>query len=109
MHTRHIAGYPPYYYIALVQVAHEDVMMAAEYAERAAEYLRSNLSFQVSIIGPTTASISRLQNRYRYQCLIKYKIEPNLIPVLLQLIKMYRSEWIKKGIVLTVDLDPMMI
>ncbi len=109
MHTRHLAGYPPYYYIALIQVSHEDVMMAAEYAERATQYLRSNLSFKVSVIGPTTASISRLQNRYRYQCLIKYKVEPNLIPVLLQLIKMYRSEWIKKGIVLTVDLDPTMI
>ena len=109
MHARHLAGYPPYYYIALIQVSHEDVMMAAEYAGRATEYLRSNLSFNVSVIGPTTASISRLQNRYRYQCLIKYKVEPNLIPVLLQLIKMYRSEWIKKGIVLTVDLDPVMI
>ena len=84
-------------------------MMAAEYAARAAEYLRSNLPFNVSIIGPTTASIPRLQNRYRYQCLIKYKIEPNLIPVLLQLIKLYRSEWIKKGIQLTIDLDPAMI
>ncbi|MEK4629603.1 MAG: primosomal protein N' [Solibacillus sp.] len=109
MHTRHQAGYPPYYYLALVQVSHEDVVMAAEYAGRVAEYLRSNLSFNVSVIGPTTASISRLQNRYRYQCLIKYKIEPNLISVLLQLIKLYRSEWIKKGIMLTVDLDPMMI
>lgn len=109
MHARHLASYPPYYYIALIQVSHEDVMMAAEYAGRATEYLRSNLSFNVSVIGPTTASISRLQNRYRYQCLIKYKVEPNLIPVLLQLIKMYRSEWIKKGIVLTVDLDPVMI
>lgn len=109
MHARHIAGYPPYYYIALVQVSHEDVMLAAEYASRVAEYLRSNLSFNVSVIGPTTASIARLQNRYRYQCLIKYKVEPNLIPVLLQLIKLYRSEWIKKGIMLTVDLDPTMI
>ncbi|WP_431029426.1 primosomal protein N' [Lysinibacillus sp. LZ02] len=109
MHMRRQAGYPPYYYLALVQVSHEDVMMAAEYAARAAEYLRSNLPFNVSIIGPTTASISRLQNRYRYQCLIKYKIEPNLIPVLLQLIKLYRSEWIKKGILLTIDLDPSMI
>lgn len=109
MLTRHQAGYPPYYYLALVQVSHEDVMMAAEYAARATEYLRSNLSFNVSIIGPTTASISRLQNRYRYQCLIKYKIEPNLIPVLLQLIKLYRSEWMKKGILLTIDLDPSMI
>ncbi|MEG0473102.1 MAG: primosomal protein N' [Solibacillus sp.] len=109
MYSRHTAGYPPYYYIALIQVSHEDVVMAAEYAGRSAEYLRSNLSFDVSVIGPTTASISRLQNRYRYQCLIKYKKEPNLISVLLQLIKMYRSDWIKKGIVLTVDLDPTMI
>lgn len=109
MNVRRQANYPPYYYLSLIQVSHEDVMMAAEYAARATEYLRANLSFNVSIIGPTTASISRLQNRYRYQCLIKYKVEPNLIPVLLQLIKLYRSEWIKKGIQLTIDLDPSMI
>ena len=109
MQMRRAAGYPPYYYLALVQVSHEDAMIASEYIGRAVEYLRSNLSFNVSIIGPTTASISRLQNRYRYQCLIKYKVEPNLIPVLLQLIKMYRSDWIKKGVQLTIDLDPSMI
>lgn len=109
MYVRRQANYPPYYYLALIQVSHEDVMMAAEYAARASEYLRANLSFNVSIIGPTTASISRLQNRYRYQCLIKYKVEPKLIPVLLQLIKLYRSEWIKKGIQLTIDLGPSMI
>lgn len=109
MFTRHRAGYPPYYYIAQVQVSHEDVMMAAEYAQHAADYMRSKLSFQVSIIGPTVASISRLQNRYRYQCLIKYKIEPDLIPTFMQLIKIYRTDWIKKGIQLTIDLDPSMI
>lgn len=109
MLTRHQAGYPPYFYLALLQVSHEDVMMAAEYAARVAEYLRSNLSFNVSIVGPTTASISRLQNRYRYQCLIKYKIEPKLIPVLLQLIKLYRTDWKKKGLLLTIDLEPTII
>ncbi|NLY78978.1 MAG: primosomal protein N' [Lysinibacillus sp.] len=106
MLMRHHAGYPPYYYIALIQVSHDDVMIAAEYAKKCADFLRMNLSFNVSIIGPTTASIVRLQNRYRYQCLIKYKIEPNLIPTFLQLIKIYRSDWIKKGIILTIDLDP---
>jgi primosomal protein N' (replication factor Y) (superfamily II helicase) len=109
MHNRRLAGYPPYYYLALVQVTHEDVMMAAEYSGKVATYLRENLSFNVSIVGPTTASITRLQNRYRYQCLIKYRIEPNLIPVLLNLIKIYRSEWIKKGITLSIDLDPTMM
>ena len=106
MFLRRRSGYPPYYYVALVQVSHEDVMMAAEYAGRAADWLRDNLSEKVAIIGPTTASISRLQNRYRYQCLIKYKIEPNLIPVLQRLLAMYRADWIKQGILLMVDLDP---
>ncbi|HWL24370.1 MAG TPA: primosomal protein N' [Ureibacillus sp.] len=106
MLTRHQAGYPPYYYLALIQVSHEDVLKASEYAQKAVEYLRSNLSFNVSIIGPTASSISRLQNRYRYQCLIKYKVEPNLIDTFIQLIKIYRSDWIKKGIQLTVDLNP---
>jgi primosomal protein N' (replication factor Y) (superfamily II helicase) len=109
MQMRRQAGYPPYYYLALVQVSHEDVMVTAEYAARVAQFLRERLSFSVSIIGPTTASITRLQNRYRYQCLIKYKIEPNLIPVLLELIQLYRSDWIKKGITLSIDLDPSMI
>lgn len=109
MMVRHGAAYPPYYFIALIQVAHEDVLLAAEYANKCAEFLRTHLSFNASIIGPTTAGIVRLQNRYRYQCLIKYKIEPNLIPTFLQLMKIYRTDWIKKGVVLTIDLDPSMI
>lgn len=106
MFLRRRSNYPPYYFVALIQLSHEDVMMAAEYAGRVADWLRGNLSNQVAIIGPTTASIARLQNRYRYQCLIKYKIEPNLIPVLQRLLAMYRAEWIKQGILMTVDLDP---
>lgn len=106
MFLRRRSSYPPYYFVTLIQLSHEDVMMAAEYAGRVADWLRGNLSNQVAIIGPTTASIARLQNRYRYQCLIKYKIEPNLIPVLQRLLAMYRAEWIKQGILMTVDLDP---
>lgn len=106
MFIRHQAGYPPYYFLALIQVSHEDLMDAKNYAMKVSEWLRTKLSFDVSIIGPTPSSISRMQNRYRYQCLIKYKKEPNLIPTLIELIRMYRSDWIKKGIILTVDLDP---
>lgn len=109
MYARRMAGYPPYFYLALIQVTHEDVMMAAEYSAKVAEFLRSHLSFESVIIGPTTASIARLQNRYRYQCLIKYRREPNLTEVLMNLINIYRSEWLKKGITLSIDLDPSMI
>ena len=106
MAMRHKFAYPPYFYVVLIQVTHEDVMMAAEYAGKVMDWLKLKLSTQVGLIGPTAASISRVQNRYRYQCLIKYKKEPNLIETLQQLIRIYRTEWIKKGIQLTVDLDP---
>lgn len=106
MVMRHKFAYPPYFFVVLIQITHEDVMMAAEYAGKAMDWLKLKLSKQVVLIGPTAASISRVQNRYRYQCLIKYKKEPNLIETLQQLIRLYRTEWVKKGVQLTVDLDP---
>lgn len=106
MMMRHKFAYPPFFYVVLIQVSHEDAMIAAEYAGKVMDWLKLKLSPQVGLIGPTAASISRIQNRYRYQCLIKYKKEPSLTETLQQLIRMYRTEWIKKGILLTVDLDP---
>ncbi|MFX3674157.1 MAG: primosomal protein N' [Paenisporosarcina sp.] len=99
-------AYPPFTYVALIQVTHEDVLMTAEYAHKAASWLKSNLSNQSDIIGPTASSISRVQNRYRYQCLIKYKKEPMLPEIMQQLIRIYRTEWMKKGIILQVDINP---
>ena len=99
-------GYPPFYYLTLVQVTHENVMLASEYAKLATDWLRANLSSTTMVVGPTASAISKIQNRYRYQCLIKYKKEPLLIEKLQQLIKIYRTEWIKKGVILTIDLDP---
>lgn len=109
MANRRRSGHPPYYYIALVQISHEDVMLAADYAQQTMYWLQARLPHTVQLLGPTAASISRLQNRYRYQCLIKYKIEPSLIPTLHALISHYRAQWIKQGVQLTIDLDPSMI
>ncbi|MFF2752513.1 primosomal protein N' [Psychrobacillus sp. NPDC058041] len=106
MQVRKQYEYPPFYYLTLIQVTHENVMIASEYARLATDWLRANLSEQTMVVGPTSSAISKIQNRYRYQCLIKYKKEPLLIEKLQQLIKIYRTEWIKKGIILSVDLDP---
>ena len=106
MKMRHRFSYPPYFFVVLIQISHENAMKASDYAHQAMRFIQANLSPQVGLIGPTPASISRIQNRYRYQCLIKYKVEPNLIEALKQLIRMYRTDWIKDGVQLFVDLDP---
>ncbi|WP_017380811.1 primosomal protein N' [Paenisporosarcina sp. TG-14] len=99
-------AYPPYTFVAFIQITHEDVLMTAEYAHKTANWLRENLSNSTEIIGPTASSISRVQNRYRYQCLIKYKKEPTLPEVLQQLTRIYRTDWMKKGILMSIDLNP---
>ncbi|HEX5564260.1 MAG TPA: primosomal protein N', partial [Sporosarcina sp.] len=106
MGTRKLFGYPPFYFITLVQFTHEDVLTVADYAERATGFLRENLSSDTVIIGPTASAISRVNNRYRYQCLIKYKKEPKLTEALKKLIRMYRTDWIKAGLTMSVDVEP---
>ncbi|MFC4409266.1 primosomal protein N' [Chungangia koreensis] len=98
--------YPPFYYLTLIQFSHEDLMKVSEYAGKTVEWLRQRLSDQSAVIGPTAAAISRVNNRYRYQCLIKYKKEIGLTETLQQLIKMYRTEWLKTGLYMTIDMDP---
>ncbi len=106
MATRRQYGYPPFYFVTLVQFSHEDLLKVADYAGKAVNYLQSKLSPETVIIGPTAAAISRVNNRYRYQCLIKYKKEPKLTETLQQLIKLYRTDWIKSGLTMSVDVEP---
>ena len=109
MTARRQFGYPPFYFVTLVQFTHEDVLKVAEFANKGATYLKENLSVETVIIGPTAAAVSRVNNRYRYQCLIKYKKEPKLTETLQQLIRLYRTNWIKSGLTMTVDVDPVSI
>ncbi|MBE1553515.1 primosomal protein N' [Sporosarcina limicola] len=106
MAARRQYGYPPFYFVTLIQFTHEDLLKVADFADKGARFLKGNLSPETVIIGPTAAAISRVNNRYRYQCLIKYKKEPKLTETLQQLIKYYRTDWIKSGLTMTVDIEP---
>ncbi|MGN7407589.1 primosomal protein N' [Sporosarcina sp. SAFN-010] len=109
MSSRKQFGYPPFYYIVNVQFSHEDLMKVVGYAEKAVRFLADGLSPESVIIGPTASAISRVNNRYRYQCLIKYKKEPKLTETLKALIRFYRTDWIKDGLLLSVDKSPVVI
>ncbi|MDW0109281.1 primosomal protein N' [Sporosarcina aquimarina] len=109
MSSRKQFGYPPFFYIVNIQFSHEELMKVVDYAEKAARFLAEGLSPESVIIGPTASAISRVNNRYRYQCLIKYKKEPKLTETLQALIRFYRTDWIKDGLQLSVDKSPVVI
>ena len=106
MFIRRQNHYPPYFYIVLITVSHEDVMKTVATTEKISQYLRANLSQNTMILGPVASPLSRINNRYRYQCLIKYKREPQLHHHLRTILDHYQQEMTQHHLQVSIDLNP---
>ncbi|MGJ7910629.1 primosomal protein N' [Neobacillus sp. LXY-1] len=108
MMVRKLHHYPPFYYLALITVSHEQLMAAVSATEKIARYVRSQISNEAVILGPSVSPIARINNRYRYQCLIKYKREPNLGGTLKTILDQYQKD-AKSGLLVSVDVNPFIL
>lgn len=106
MMLRHRGKYPPYYYTVLLTTSHQNEIEAAKKMQKVIEEMRPQLSEQTIILGPTPKSIAKVNNRYYYQCILKYKNEPHLFDILHQIIQSSQGE-IAKGLYLSVDPEPL--
>lgn len=108
MFVRKRHGYPPFYYLALITVSHPEITKAVAVTEKIAAYVRSQLSKEAVILGPVASPIARLHDRYRYQCMIKYKREA-ITAVLKNVIDRYQQEIAQGELQLTIDTNPYML
>jgi primosomal protein N' (replication factor Y) len=106
MYLRRQSHYPPYYYVVLITVSHEDLMKTVSVTEKITNYLGSRLNRDSVVLGPVASPISRINNRYRYQCLIKYKREPDLNQHLRTLLDHYQKETAQNHLQISIDLNP---
>lgn len=106
MMMRKLHHYPPFYYITLITISHENVMKVVSVTENIAKYVGSRVSKDAIILGPVASPIPRINNRYRYQCLIKYKREPDLGKILKALLDHYQQEMASSGLQISIDLNP---
>ncbi|AYC29193.1 primosomal protein N' [Paenisporosarcina cavernae] len=106
MFYRHEGKYPPYTFIGSIIFSHEDLLSVSDYAMKSVQWLRENLPDSVEVIGPSIASISRLQNRYRYQCLLKYRKDEDVGHLLHQLQNVYKTHYMKNGYHLSITKNP---
>ena len=109
MMMRKLGSYPPFYYLAMITVSHEDLMKVVSITEKISNYLHSKLSKEAIILGPATSPIPKINNRYRYQCLIKYKREPNLTQQLRHLLEHYQQQITSEGLTINIDVNPYMM
>ena len=106
MNIRHILKYPPYYYLVSLKIIAKDYDKSLENATKIANYLRKSISPSSIVLGPTTASLFKFNNTYRFQIVIKYRYDEKLMGVLKYLDNIYLND---KDVNLEIDIDPLHI
>ena len=103
MKIRKALNYSPYYFITLVKISCKDYEEGFKNANKIGEYLRKNLESDTIILGPTMASMFKVNNIYNYQCIIKYKKDVKLKEVLKYIDEVYKNIC---NVNVEIDVDP---
>lgn len=103
MKLRKLLNYPPYYYITLVNISSKDYDLGFKEANKIGNFLRNNLSSETKVLGPSLASIFKINNIYHYQCIIKYKKDIKLASVLTKIDDIYK---INSKVSVSIDINP---
>lgn len=106
MEIRKKFQYPPYYFLALVTVSHPNHVQAVQTTKKIVQHLLNHVNQKTIILGPTPSPIPRIKDRYRYQCMIKYKNEPNLRRLLNKILGQFSDDVRKNNLSIAVDLEP---
>ena len=105
MALRHQSGYPPYYFTAQITVNDKDEKKAQQKIYEINAKLRNQLGEETIILGPSKSSIAKMNNRYYFQLLIKYKNSPRLHQSLNQILNESQKDN-AKGLYISIDIDP---
>ncbi|WP_173916530.1 primosomal protein N' [Halobacillus sp. Marseille-Q1614] len=107
MRLRKAFHYPPYYYLTLFTVSHPNQLKVQEVTQKIVQFMRQKLSDHTDVLGPTPSALTRINNRYRYQCMIKYKEEPEQRKLVQRILHYYEDEMKEEnGLQITVDFQP---
>lgn len=73
------------------------------------QILLQHLTEKALVLGPSPAALSRINNEYRFQILVKYKSEPQLHQALQYLDDYYHDQYVKEKLALKIDINPQMM
>ena len=106
MKIRKLLKYSPYYYMVLISISSKDYNLGSQESNKIGNYLKSKLSSSSIILGPTTASMFKINNIYHYQIIIKYQNEDKLYDTLKFVDEMYKKN---NKVDIELDFNPLKI
>ncbi|MBM7563510.1 primosomal protein N' [Paenibacillus sacheonensis] len=119
---RRFMAYPPFCRLILVTLSHEQLALVYAEGEKLASTLRDlarsagvrgsdegDGSRFIDILGPVASPIPRMKDRYRFQCMIKYRGNVGASELLGQAISLLSGANGQPPVTMSVDVDPQMI
>jgi len=105
MNIRKQLKYPPYFYLSIIRINGKDSNIVYQESLKIKRSLERNLD-HVIILGPSVASIFRVNNIYRYQILLKYKNEEEIYFIIEKIINHYKNQ---SKVNVDVDFNPLQL
>lgn len=106
MKMRKMLKYSPYYFMVLVEISSKDYELSFKEAGKISTYLKSNLDKESIILGPSMASMFKVNNIYHLEIIIKYRKDDNLKRVLKYIDDIYKTN---NKVFVEIDFDPIKI
>ncbi|SEM67042.1 replication restart DNA helicase PriA [Ligilactobacillus sp. WC1T17] len=106
MQLRHQLGYPPYYFTIQLTASYDNEAQAKKKMYSLRAELEKVLSPKAIILGPTPQTVVKVNKRYYYQLVIKYKKEAQLEAYLKDLLLKSQAEE-RSGLKLVINRDPL--
>ncbi|MBP3961116.1 primosomal protein N' [Paenibacillus lignilyticus] len=119
---RRFMSYPPFCRLIVVTLSDEQLTLLITAGDKLASTLRqlayesgvkgwidSDGSRFIDILGPVASPIPRMKDRYRFQCMIKYRGNVGAIDLLKQAISMISGPQGQPPVQISVDVDPQVI
>lgn len=116
-------AYPPYSHLTLITLAHEMIPILVQAGESIVRSIRENWrswalrngldttlnrhsEHYIEVLGPVSSPIARLKDRYRYQCVVKYRGELPVAEWLRKAMEAVTEQVEKDKMLISVDVDP---
>ena len=106
MKIRKLLKYSPYYYMVLVKITTKDYDLGFKEADKVSNYLKNNVNIETIILGPSMASMFKVNNIYHYQIIVKYRKDDKLKEALKFVNNVYKQN---SKVNIEIDFDPIRI
>ncbi|TBL78333.1 primosomal protein N' [Paenibacillus thalictri] len=111
MAMRRTGGYPPYCRLILVTFSHEQLQLLVRTAETFVSRLKESGRDVpgMDVLGPVASPLARIKDRYRFQCMIKYRGGADAARLVRQTADSLQDTVSKHKLQISVDVDPQLL